>query len=1068
MSSFGGSIKLTGEADYRRALKQITADLKSTSQALKAQATDFNNDSKSMQNTAEKSKALSRSIEEQKNAIASAQRSYNQYSVSLQAQQTRHQALSKEYKKAVLELDRIKEECGETSDEYKKQAQRVAELEGAMVESTDEMDKSKRAMSALKSEINQAQRTMDSAEKEVSELGDETEDSGKKAEKAKDGFTVFKGALANLAAQGVTAAINGLKKLGSTLIDVGKQSLQSYAEYEQLVGGVETLFKDSAPVVQEYADNAFKTAQISANDYMETVTSFSASLLQGLNGDTAKAAKIADMAIIDMSDNANKMGTDMSMIEHAYQGFAKQNFTMLDNLKLGYGGSAGEMARLINKTGVMGKAFKATAKNVKEVPFDKMIEAIHKVQVEMGITGTSAKEASGTIEGSTKSMQAAWKNLLRAIADDNADISKSIDLFTKNAIGAAKNLAPRIVQIVQGMKKTLESVINETFPKLKREIPQLKPLIETFEWFIKNKQLVVTAVSAMVGAFAVAKIVEFSKSIIDLAGTIKNFVKSPVGAAIAALGLLVSAITIVIEKSDQWNTTARQQKEILKNQQSQLEQSIKSWDDLTAAQKNSINVGMSEIAHLQNLWAELESIVDENGKVKKGYKERASFITSTLAESLGVEMKLNGDVVSGYKKVKKSIDDVIAAKKAKVILDSQEGKYKEAIDNQAQALENMTVAESNYLAKQREYAEAESHLNTLRQTKAKGQNAIAIMGAQARVQALKSERDAAEKNYRDQENIFAEYATAIANYDRNLALYHEKRYDEMSSASWEYIADAENVSDAERIQLEKRKKEIEQHMNQLIKLNKDGNTTMFNDQINADKKQLAEIDAQLRKVTSATEQGLDATERAWARSMSAQVSTLTGKKVEFRSAGEGNVQAYVNGEKFGAPRSVAAMRKMSADSVAAIIAKKPSFTSAGADLANGVAAGINSRSGYVYGVIRGFGNSMLANMKMSLQEKSPSKATAEMGAYLLEGLEVGMNEERNNAIREAAYISKGVLSSIGKGLTDTSSTSNDSPESGYNSMLKAFKQALGEMKIELDDQTAGQFVEKTVSRLVYT
>ena len=240
------------------------------------------------------------------------------------------------------------------------------------------------------SSLNSAEADVIKTTKEIDSLGNELEDSGKKAdESAKGGYTVFKNILANLATDAIESALAGLKKLGGAMIDVGKQALTSYADYEQL-GGVETLFKDSAGIVENYANNAYKTAGLSANEYMETVTSFSASLLQSLGNDTEASAKYADQAIIDMADNANKMGTSMESIQNAYQGFAKQNFTMLDNLKLGYGGTQAEMARLINDSGVMGDTFVATAENVKDIPFDKMIEAIHEVQTNLGITGTTA------------------------------------------------------------------------------------------------------------------------------------------------------------------------------------------------------------------------------------------------------------------------------------------------------------------------------------------------------------------------------------------------------------------------------------------------------------------------------------------------------------------------------------------------------------------------------------------------------------------------------------------------------------------------------------------------------
>ena len=250
---------------------------------------------------------------------------------------------------------------------------------------------------------------------------------------------------------------------------LAKEAIEAYADYEQLVGGIETLFKESSDKVMEYANQAYKTAGLSANEYMETVTSFSASLLQGLGGDTELAAEIANRAITDMSDNANKMGTDMSMIQNAYQGFAKQNYTMLDNLKLGYGGTQAEMARLINDSGVLGDTIEVTAETVNSVSFDKIIEAISVVQTRMGITGTTAKEASSTIQGSLSSMKASWKNLLVGMADDQADLEQLIDEFVESAGTAAENIIPRIEIALVGAAK----LIDKLFPVILNRLPQL-------------------------------------------------------------------------------------------------------------------------------------------------------------------------------------------------------------------------------------------------------------------------------------------------------------------------------------------------------------------------------------------------------------------------------------------------------------------------------------------------------------------------------------------------------------------------------------------------------------------
>lgn len=243
---------------------------------------------------------------------------------------------------------------------------------------------------------------------------------------------------------------SGVKKLASAVVEVGKASFEGYSQYEQLVGGVETLFKESAGVVQKYAANAYKTAGLSANQYMSTVTSFSASLLQSLGKDTAAAAEYADMAITDMADNANKMGTSMEAIQNAYQGFAKQNYTMLDNLKLGYGGTKEEMLRLLED------AEKIKAANGEMVTysidsFADMVDAIHVVQMEMDITGTTAKEAENTIEGSISMMKAAWTNLATGMADETADMEQLTRDLVDSVGTAAKNIIPRVQQIVTGV-----------------------------------------------------------------------------------------------------------------------------------------------------------------------------------------------------------------------------------------------------------------------------------------------------------------------------------------------------------------------------------------------------------------------------------------------------------------------------------------------------------------------------------------------------------------------------------------------------------------------------------------
>lgn len=317
----------------------------------------------------------------------------------------------------------------------------------------------------LQREIIETEQKLGSLKDEAKGTSPALEEVGESAKKsANGGFTVLKGVLANLATSAIQAAGNALRQLGSGLVSVGKAALENYSSYEQLTGGVETLFKGSASAVEAYASNAYRTAGLSANEYMDTVTSFSASLISSLGGDTSKAALEANTAITDMSDNANKMGTSMGDIQNAYQGFAKQNYTMLDNLKLGYGGTKEEMQRLLDD------AQKLTGKKYDLSNFADITEAIHAIQTEMGITGTTSKEAASTIEGSINTLKASWTNFETALAGGGDLTTTALGLAT--SFGAVvDNIAPRIGEIVSGITQAVP-ILMKSFSGLADELIQ--------------------------------------------------------------------------------------------------------------------------------------------------------------------------------------------------------------------------------------------------------------------------------------------------------------------------------------------------------------------------------------------------------------------------------------------------------------------------------------------------------------------------------------------------------------------------------------------------------------------
>lgn len=342
------------------------------------------------------------------------------------------------------------------------------------------------------------------------------------------GFAVKAGKVAGAGIIAGSTALAGLTKV----------ALGQYAEYEQLVGGIETLFGNSSSKMIEYANNAYMTAGMSANEYMDTVTSFSASLIASLDGDTAKATEYANMAITDMSDNANKMGTSIDMIQNAYQGFAKQNYTMLDNLKLGYGGTREEMQRLIDD------ANRINAENGKSTQYQidnyaDMVDAIHTVQTEMGITGTTSKEASQTISGSVNMMKGAWQNFLTGIGDENADFGALVDNLVNSVITVGDNIVPRLQIIIPKLVDGLVAVISKIGNMLPPLISTLIPAI--IQGGTKLIQAIITLLPMLINMI-IAMLPEIINGILQLINAVVQALPSLISTIIQALPQLINII----------------------------------------------------------------------------------------------------------------------------------------------------------------------------------------------------------------------------------------------------------------------------------------------------------------------------------------------------------------------------------------------------------------------------------------------------------------------------------------------------------------------------------------------
>lgn len=539
--SFGGAVKLTGEAEYRQALAKITQNLREVGSEMKLVSSQYAKTDTSQEALSAQTDVLTKKLEQQKAKLAALQGQERAMNAQYTASNTAHQKLTASLEAERQKLSQIEAEHGKGSAAYQAQAKVVAQLSTDVDKSTAAVNSNEIAMSKMRQQINQAQADINKTDAEIKKLspdlneagnnannlGKNVQESGEKAEKAGDGFTVFKGVLANLATSAIQSAVEGLKNVGSALVDIGKQAFESYSSWEQLTGGIETLFGAGGMSLEQYAasvgktvdqakgkydeldaaqttvlqnaNNAYKTAGMSANEYMDQVTKFSASLIQSLGGDTKKAADYANVAITDMSDNANKMGTSIQDIQNAYQGFAKGNYTMLDNLRLGYGGTAEEMKRLIQDASKMTDVQKQLGVTVdaSSMSFDNIVNAIHVMQGSLNISGlsaeqaaeavkngsmtqeqayqamgTTAKEAATTIEGSVNAMKASWSNLLTELAVGD-DLSSALDPFIDSLKTVVDNALPIVEQVIISIGDLAYSLVTDVLPGILADVPSI-------------------------------------------------------------------------------------------------------------------------------------------------------------------------------------------------------------------------------------------------------------------------------------------------------------------------------------------------------------------------------------------------------------------------------------------------------------------------------------------------------------------------------------------------------------------------------------------------------------------
>ena len=665
-------------------------------------------------------------------------------------------------------------------------------------------------------------------------------------------------------------------------------------------------------------------------------------------------------------------------------------------------------------------------------------------------------------------------------------------------------LEPTIRKCIDSISRTLSSINWEAAGR--KAAAAFEKLVGVFEWFITHWDAVVTGISAIIAAFVAAKIATFTTAIIGAVSAISTAVAgatslsaafaalntvmgmNPIGLVVGALAALAVGIGAVIAKTTEASEETIEFNEKIAAQTDAVNANKESWEQLQATRQENLSKGMSEMSYYQDLVNELDKIVDENGKVKSGYEERASFITSTLANALGLEISMHDGVIEKYGEIRDAIDQTIEKKKAEIILNSQEAAYTQAIQDRSNALELLAESQRQMTQLTDDYAKAQQILNSQSGTYSREE----VQWAKEKNQAYQENYNQLKANIDNQQQTLEGYYAAIGLYEENYAKFHAEKYSEMQEDDWIYVASFAESEEEKKNILQQGIDAEQAGLEVLESMRTDSNSKMIDQQKEAANQRIGELQKEMLQYNGITTTHLQENSDEWRNNTMKILSMLTGKKMEFKDAGNGQVQFYADGIKQGDPVAKDKANQVARDAVDQLN-KQAEAQGMGANVITGFTNGTGDWSlwGKAKAMASSFGNSIMSSLRASLGIHSPSKEAAKVGRFFDQGLMLGIKDEEAAILQEAADFGQSIVGAMSDGLNtgvDTSALAavrdaipdgldanfrvaarNAATEAGVvdTPLVAALKQALSEMKIEMDGDEMGSFVDRTVNKLIY-
>ena len=686
-----------------------------------------------------------------------------------------------------------------------------------------------------------------------------------------------------------------------------------------------------------------------------------------------------------------------------------------------------------------------------------------------------------------------------------------------------QKVEPVISKTIDSISRSLKTVNWDKFGEAAGEA--LQKVADGFKWLLEHKDLVANAIKLIIGAFVASKILSFAQSlsnvITNLAGVAKGTLAystalggltaaqtantTATGAAAAAvrlfnaawaanpIGVVVTGLTLLaggimaVSSAMQDTPHAKFMKE-MEEQKKAIEEARNSWDTLKEAQQNQINQSMTEITKYQVLKNELDGLIDKNGKVKQGYEDRANFIVTTLQNAFGIEIGMQNGVVEGYDKISEAIDGMIEKQKAQAILQAQEAAYTEAVNNRAQAVETLDKTYADYTEKFKAYEKMQQDYGT------NLQQITLLHGVEAakRYAQAQEEFHNAEANYNAQTELLREYTHTISQYEDNLVKFHEGNYAEMTTVTWDFIKEQQSAGDAQAAQLQKNVDNEKSYGEWLVKQYQKTGDEVYNTQKAESDKRLQQHEKNLQEYLSTTKNGLADNGKEWLENATTVLSMLSGKKIEFKEAADGLVQMYVDGVEEGEPMA----KDKAGDITRTVLSELDAQVEAegyGKNVITGFTRGEGNLSlqNAAYRVATTFCGTIMDRFKKALGIGSPSKITKQYGKWLLKGLGLGMEDEEDQILDQAQGFGENLMDTLNGALSEGVSTDvlrnlqaaipsefdanisantarmAQAAQKADTSLVAQFKQALSQMKIEMDDREMGKFVDATVTDLIY-